>query len=162
MLIYSTALLLKAVPLSEAAIRAPTVVVGLADVVLMYVVGLRIFKRESSAVLAAVLLLLTPAHFIHSRFAMDYLYPVPFVLGWLLGLLVFIEEGRPWTLFASTLALGVGFYSYIAAVVMMPMYFVITCGFLVFQKRPLRDYGVAAAGFVLPLVPVVPLLALHP
>ncbi len=162
MLIYSTALLLKAVPLSEAAIRAPTVVVGLADVVLMYVVALRIFKRESSAVLAAVLLLLTPAHFIHSRFAMDYLYPVPFVLGWLLGLLVFIEEGRPWTLFASTLALGVGFYSYIAAVVMMPMYFVITCGFLVFQKRPLRDYGVAAAGFALPLVPIVPWLLTHP
>ena len=33
---------------------------------------------------AALLLALTPAHFIHSRFALDYLYPVPFTLAWLL------------------------------------------------------------------------------
>ena len=160
--VYLTALLLKAVPLSEVVLRLPTVLVGIADVVLMYFVGIRLFKREALAVVAAVLLLLTPAHFIHSRFAMDYLYPVPFVLAWLLGLLVFLENGKRWTLFAATLALGVGFFSYIAAIVMMPIYFAITCGVLAWQRRPLRDYAAALAGFALPLLPVVPWLLTHP
>src|SRR5439155_23480693 len=136
-LVYVTSGFLTVLPFSEWSVRLPSAFLGTLDVVLLYVLARRVFGRRRHAALAAILLMLTPAHFIHSRIAMDYLYPVPFVLGWLLGLLVFIEEGRPWTLFASTLALGVGFYSYIAAVVMMPMYFVITCGFLVFQKRPL-------------------------
>jgi 4-amino-4-deoxy-L-arabinose transferase-like glycosyltransferase len=162
MLVYATALVLKVLPFTETVLRLPAVIVGLADVVLIYFVALRLFKRESLAVVSAVVLLLTPAHFIHSRLAMDYLYPVPFVLAWMLGLLAFLDEGRPWTLFAGTFALGVGFYSYIAAIVMMPVYFAITCGLLLLRRRPLRDFGIALAGFALPLLPIVPWILTHP
>jgi hypothetical protein len=58
--------------------------------------------------------------------------------------------------------LGVGFYSYIAAIVMMPVYFAITCGLLALRRRPLGDFGVALAGFALPLVPIVPWVLAHP
>jgi len=46
--------------------------------------------------------------------------------------------------------------------VMMPMYFAITCGLLLMQRRPLRDFGVAFAGFALPLLPIVPWVLTHP
>jgi len=163
MIMYVTALVLKLRPVSEAAIRWPSVCLGIADVVLLYFLARRILQRERMAIVAAVLLALTPAHFIHSRVAMDYLYPVPFVIAWLLCLLTFVERRQPWLLFAATALLGVGFYSYIAAVVMMPLYFVLTCLTLfVLRERQTRLYLVAAAGFLLPLLLLIPWFLNHP
>src|SRR5882762_8510494 len=144
---YLSALFLKVLPLSEATIRLPTVLVGVADVVLMYLIGRRLFQRESSAIVASVLLALTPAHFILSRYALDYLYPLPFVLGWLLCLLTFLETKRPALLFAGTALLGIGFFSYIAAVVMMPLYFLFTCVAVWHRPQRWRLLAVAGAGF---------------
>ena len=92
MVVYAMAPWLKVLPLSETAIRLPSVLVGLTDVVLIYFIAARIFRSERWGLLAAALLALTPSHFIHSRMAMDYLYPVPFVLAWLLCLLAFLEQ----------------------------------------------------------------------
>ena len=89
--IYLTALFLKVLPISETSIRLPGVLIGLVDVVLMYFVARRLFGREVLAIVAAVLLTLTPSHMIHSRLGVDHLYPVPFVLGWLLLLLSFFS-----------------------------------------------------------------------
>src|SRR5713226_6437051 len=78
--IYLTALALKVVPLSEWAVRLPTVCVGIVDVALMYFVARYLFASDFFAVIAAGLLMATPAHFIHSRYGMDYIYPLPFIL----------------------------------------------------------------------------------
>src|SRR5207249_150435 len=59
--IYFSALLFRFLPISEATIRLPSMIVGLLVVVLTYVVGERIFKSERTAAIAAVLLALTPA-----------------------------------------------------------------------------------------------------
>ena len=64
---------------------------------------------------------LTPAHYLHSRLAVDHLYPLPFVLGWLLCLQRVLDRCQPAVLFAGALALGIGFYSYLAAVILMPL-----------------------------------------
>ena len=125
--VYFTALFLTVLPVSEWAIRLPTVVLGLIDIVLVYLVAARVFDRPFLAAIAAGLLALTPAHMIHSRLAMDFLYPLPFVMAWLLCLMTFVERRRPWMLFAATTLLGLGFYSYIAAIAMMPVYFAMTC-----------------------------------
>ena len=52
----------------------------------MFLLMRRMFPESSPAWLAAILLALSPAHFTHSRFAMDYIYPLPFILGWLYAL----------------------------------------------------------------------------
>src|SRR5947207_8781007 len=65
---YLSALVFKVLPFSEAAIRVPTVLVAVADVVLFYFIGKRLFRRESPAILASVLLATTPAHFILGRY----------------------------------------------------------------------------------------------
>ncbi len=161
--VYFSALVQTVAPLSEWSARLPTVLVAATNVVLMYVVALRIFKREWLALVAALLLMLTPAHFIHGRLAMDYLYPLPFLLGWLLGLLVFLERPRLRTLAAAATCLGVGFYSYIAAMFMMPLYLCVTFLTLAIarERRP-AAYIAAAGGFVLPLLLLVPWLVANP
>jgi 4-amino-4-deoxy-L-arabinose transferase-like glycosyltransferase len=159
---YLSVPFLKVLRFSERAIRLPTVFVGVTNIVLMYFIGRRLFQRRSSAIVGSVLLMLTPAHFMLSRYALDYLYPLPFILGWLLCLLIFLETDRIVMLVVATLLLGIGFYSYIAAVVMMPLYFVLTCWVLWSRPGRFRLLAVAAAGFGVPLMILMPWLVSHP
>ena len=160
--IYLTALVLKVVPLSEWTVRLPTVCIGIVNIALMYFVALQLFGSDLLAAIAAGLLALTPAHFIHSRFGMDYVYPLPFVLAWLGCLVLYDRQRRPRQLVIGASLLGVGFYSLIASIVMMPVYFGLTCFMLFRQKAPRRLYWLAAAGFFPMLVPFLVWLALHP
>jgi 4-amino-4-deoxy-L-arabinose transferase-like glycosyltransferase len=160
---YAIALALKVWPLSEVSARLPSAIVGITDVVLIFFIARRIFKSEWLAIVTACMLALTPAHFILSRYALDYLYPVPFLLGWLLCVLAYRDNARPRTLFAGTLLLGIGFYSYIAAVVLMPIYFLFTAAMLFYERKPARDYTAAVAGFAVPLLLLlVPWVIAHP
>ena len=155
MSIYLTALVLRVLPLSESAIRLPSAIVGVFDVVLMFFLARRIFKRTMLAVVAAVLLALTPAHFIYSRFALDVQYPLPFLMGWLLCLAIYVEEQRPRTLFAGMVCLGLGVYSYLAFLVMTPVYVLLTGFVLLRQRSQTRAYLTAGVGFALPLLPLI-------
>ncbi len=119
--IYATAIVLRAMPLSERAIRLPSVFIGLLDLVLMFFVARRLFGRDAYGLCAAALLMLTPAHFLHAREATAVLYPVPFVLAWLLALSVFVQRPSGAALLAASTALGLGIFSYIAALVQMPL-----------------------------------------
>ena len=160
---YLSALCQKVLPFSESTVRMPSVLVGTIDVVLMFLVARRLFHSEWLAVAATALLAMTPAHFMLTRLGLDYLYPLPFILAWLLCLTHFSESGRSTTLFASTLFLGLGFFSYIASVVMMPLYLLLTGVLLFLGNRPPRFYAAALAGFCLPLLLLlVPWLARHP
>ncbi|HMF92821.1 MAG TPA: glycosyltransferase family 39 protein [Vicinamibacterales bacterium] len=162
MIVYAMVPFLAVLPLSEFAIRLPSVVVGLVNVTLAYFIAARLFRSERWALLAAGLLVLTPSHFIHSRIAMDYLYPVPFVLGWLLSLQLFLERRDRRLLFVATSCLGVGFYSYIASVGMMPLYLLMTVAVVwLTGDSALRWSIVAIAGFTWPLVLLI-WIAFHP
>jgi 4-amino-4-deoxy-L-arabinose transferase-like glycosyltransferase len=159
---YAIALTLKVLPFSEASIRLPTVVVAVVDVVLMYFIGLRLFKRESLSLLCAGLLALTPAHFMLSRFALDLLFPVPCVLAWLLCVLAYLEDGRERKLFAATLWLGTGLFTYIASVITMSACLVLTLAAIAWSRRPVRAYGTALLGFGIPAAVFLLWVALHP
>ncbi|MGQ0736175.1 MAG: ArnT family glycosyltransferase [Acidobacteriota bacterium] len=163
LVVYVTAVFLSVLPVAEWAVRLPTTVVGLFTIGLMYVAGRDLLGGRLPGALCAVLLALTPAYFIHSRIAMDYAYPIPFVLGWLYFLFRFLGTGRRWRLVAATSCLGVGFYSYLASVVMMPVYGVVTAGVLLKERRlNLANAGLAIVGFAWPLLPLIPWLAAHP
>jgi 4-amino-4-deoxy-L-arabinose transferase-like glycosyltransferase len=162
-LVYFTAMFFTILPVSDATLRFPTVVVGAIDIVLIYLVGRRLFKHEATAVCAAILLILTPAHFIQSRLAMDYVYPVPFALAWLLCVLLYLERPSPGRLFIAATCLGLGMFSYIAAVGIMPVYFLVTIAVVASAGRAgIRQYAAACAGFVWPMVLAVPFVLAHP
>jgi 4-amino-4-deoxy-L-arabinose transferase-like glycosyltransferase len=162
LVIYLTALVLEFAPLSERVIRLPTVGIAIVDIVLMYFVGRRMFRSEWLGVAAAGMLALSPGHFIHTRYGMDYIYPVPFILGWLLCLVLYDERRQPWLLVAGATVLGIGFYCYISSIVMMPLYFALTVAMLVWQRAPRRTCRLAAAAFVPWLAPFLVWLARHP
>jgi 4-amino-4-deoxy-L-arabinose transferase-like glycosyltransferase len=163
MIVYFSAVFLKVLPFTDWSVRFPSVVVGTIDVLLIYLVAARLFRSRVFGVIAAVLLALTPAHFIHSRIEMDYLYPVPFVLAWLWCLLKFDETEEPWLLWLAGFILGAGFYSYIAAVVFMPLYIVFTWFYLLAKYRRLsRAHLSVTVAFCLPLIFFVAWRILYP
>ena len=162
-LFYVMAPLLKAVPLTEASVRIPTVLIGLLDVFLIYAVARQLFANTLYPALAALILALSPAHFIFSRQALDYICPLPFVLGWLWCLLILMRGASAWVSFGAGLLLGVGFYSYIAAWALMPLCLLLTW-IVLSDGRPgaRRDAIAAGIGFALPVLFIVPWLVSHP
>lgn len=163
LIVYVTAVFLWFLPFTEAALRFPTTVIATLDVVLMYFVARRLFGTERWAFFAAALLAMTPAHFLHGRLLFDFIYPLPFVLTWLLCLLKYLDAGRPGMLFAATTALGAGVFSYIASVIMMPVYLALTALVLLVRQRVSpRTCAIAAAGFLWPLLLWIPWFATQP
>ena len=152
MLFYLIALTLKVAPLTEWSIRLPSALIGVLDVVLVFVLARRLFAKVWQAALAATLLALAPAHFIMSRVAADYICSVPFTLAWLLCLVTFFQRRDVRLLFVAGLLLGAGFYSYIAAWVMMPLYVLLTVAVIwMAGERRIAAILAPVAGFALPL-----------
>ena len=162
-LVYLTALFLTASANPAVASRLPSVAVGALDVILIFALARRLFKSDRLALVAAGLLALTPAHFVYSRLAMDALYPIPFVLAWLLALLAFLDQPRPWLLLAGAGCLGIGFYAHPTAVLIMPGCVLLTGLALHLEgvTSP-RPYILATLGFFLPLLLLAPWLLQHP
>jgi Dolichyl-phosphate-mannose-protein mannosyltransferase len=164
LLFYVIAVALAIAPMSEFVVRLPVAIIGgVITPVLLYLVALRLFKQRRLAILCAVIFALTPPQIILSRQALDYICPLPFVLGWLWFLIDYTETRRIRSLVLGGLCLGFGFYSYIASWVMMPVY--IGLSLLVFLRvngNPLRPLAASAAGFVIPLLVFVVWLWSHP
>jgi 4-amino-4-deoxy-L-arabinose transferase-like glycosyltransferase len=147
-LVYSTALVLKILPFTETAVRLPLVVAAIADVLLVYLIALRIFRRRPVAVAAAILLALTPAHFFHARLALPAQISGPFVLGWLLCVLVYLDRRQARWLFASGVLLGVAAVGYIGPLVIG--YGLLTWAVLYQRRDRWPPYAAIVAGGILP------------
>ena len=162
MTFYLIALVFRIAPVSEATMRIPSALIGLIDIVLIYFVARRIFGDRLWASIAAAMLALSPAHFIFSRQALDYICPLPFVLAWLWCTLAAVESGSVALSLAAGLLLGVGFYSYIAAWIMMPLLLLLTWAAQRQAHNPLRTSLAAAIGCAGPVLIVIPWLWSHP
>ncbi|HWI18810.1 MAG TPA: glycosyltransferase family 39 protein [Vicinamibacterales bacterium] len=161
MMIYATALGLTVMPLSDAAVRIPTALVGVLIVVLVLVLHARLTTSPWMPLAAALLLALSPGLFIHSRLALSVIYPLPFVLLWLIALHEYDRRPRPWLLGAGTASLGLGIYGYLAGVIMMPLYLAATVWCVRAWRNP-RLLAWIAAGFGVVLLPIVFWHVAHP
>ncbi len=159
---YLSAAFQKVLPFAEWSVRMPSVFVGLLNLVLIYTLARRVFDSAWMGMCAAGLLALSPAHFIFSRFALDYLYPVPFLLAWLLCLQRAMREQSTTWLLAAGLCLGLGFYSYAAAVLLVPMFLAATVLVWFAQTDNWKSGAWAAAGFAAPLVAFAIWFVSHP
>lgn len=160
--IYVTALFLKVLPLTEVTTRLPSVVIGLANIVLLHAVARRVFSRELPAVVAAGLFALTPVHFLHSRLGTDHEYAVTAVLAWTVCLIGRDTLSVQRLLLAGAI-LGAGVYTYLGALIIMPACVVIT--WLVLSRQGVRSWQpfvAVAGGFALVIVPLVAWHLLHP
>jgi hypothetical protein len=76
--------------------------------------------------------------------------------------LKYLEQRQEGTLAVGSALLGVGFFSYLASVFMMPIYFAITCLALVASRASRRAYAVVAVAFAGPLLLLVLFVLRHP
>jgi 4-amino-4-deoxy-L-arabinose transferase-like glycosyltransferase len=160
--IYAMAASAKLLPFSESTVRLPMTIAAIVDILLAYCVALVLFRNQAIAVAAAALLALTPAHFSDSRVAMDHHSFLPFILGWLLCVLLYLERRKPYLLFAAGLVLGFGLFTYIASYVLMPAFALFTAIVLFHRREPLRAYALLAGGFLLPVLVGALYIASHP
>lgn len=160
-LIYVTALGMKVLPFSEAGARTPTALVAVLNLVLMFFAARALFQNTWAGVLAAVMLALMPVHFIRGRLLLSPLYSIPFVLGWLWALARFEQQPSPRKFVAACAWLAAGMYSYLAAVVMMPLYLLMTMAVAARSLR-WRSVALAAVTVVVCLLPMAAWYATHP
>ena len=161
MMIYATAAALLVLPLSEASVRLPTALVGVLNILLVVWLVHLLFGDARLSIAAGAMLALSPGHFIHSRMALSVLYPVPFVIAWLIALRRIGDEPSRRMLFVGGAVLGLGVYGYLASMVMMPVYLLLTALVLA-ERRQLKLIGWTAAGFAIVLVPIVLWTIAHP
>ncbi|MEO7158738.1 MAG: glycosyltransferase family 39 protein [Vicinamibacterales bacterium] len=160
--IYLTAAFLKVLPLSETTIRLPSVVVGLLCVCLVGLIARRMLGT-TYGLLAALILLLTPAHFIHSRLGTDHLYVVACVLAWWALLAREGKQIQAGRMFVASAFLGLSLYTYLGATITAPACVAITWVWLAMagRKDP-QIYVAAIGGFVFLAIPFVVWHLTHP
>ena len=162
-LVYCMAPVLAVVRPMPWAVRLPTIIVALCNIFLVFVLARRLGTSFAAAVGASVLLVLTPAHLLHGRLACDYLLPVPCVLTWLILLVDANRSESSWRFFGAGCVLGLGLYTYIPSVVMMPVYLLLTyLGLLASGVRRIRPYMLVTAGFALLVLPLALYLVAMP
>lgn len=127
LLYYLTAAFVKVLPFTITTVRLPmALVAGLLTPALMFLLARRVTGQVLPALVAALVIGLAPTHVVLGRQALDYVLPLPFVIGWIWCLHAFVETNESKYLVRAGWILGVGCYSYIASWALMPAFLVIT------------------------------------
>ncbi|HJU41803.1 MAG TPA: hypothetical protein VJ691_03280 [Vicinamibacterales bacterium] len=127
----------------------------------MFLVAQRLFQSTAMGLAAAVLLMLTPVHFIRGRLLLSPICTLPFILIWLWTLWRFTAQPTPGRLVQAAVVLGLGMYSYLAAVVMMPIYLLVTLA-VGFRRLGIAPVVKAGAAFAITLLPMLAWYLTHP
>jgi 4-amino-4-deoxy-L-arabinose transferase-like glycosyltransferase len=119
--IYATVPFIKIFGLNELAVRLASIIAGVSSVLFLYLlVKENLDKRK--ALLAALLMSVSPWHVAFSRQANDAGFAIPFIL---LGTLFFIKGQKNFKLFLlSAVIFSLSFYSYAITTVFTPLYVV--------------------------------------
>ena len=149
-IVYWSSIFLKFLPFNEASVRFPTAFLAVINIGLMMYLTNLLFKKKYLAILSGILLATTPAFFVNSRLLLDNIYPVTFVLLWL----IFLFKNK---FFLSGLTLGIGIHSYHAAKIYMPLYFLLSLPRVASAK-----WGWFIVGFLIPIILFIPWLRAHP
>lgn len=160
--VYATALVGLISALGNAGRLAASAIGGL-NVALIFLLSRRLYPSTPVAVGTALLLMVTPAHVAYASTGVDAIYPLPFVLAWLLALVSYFETGDRRLAAAGAFALGAGVYSHPSAPLTMAFLLVVTLvAIWVSGRRSAPGLAVPAAAFVAPLAVAVWWLAANP
>ena len=140
-------------------------VFGVIDVLLLFALVLRCVRRADVAFAAAVLLFVTPAHAFFSRTAAsEGIWPLPFVLGWAVGLTALTDRPSAparWMLAGGTASLLASALAHASAAMMVAVFAIVTI--VMFRRADgwqARDAlpALAVVGAALALLPLVLLI----
>ena len=144
-------------------ISAVPLVAAIGSLGAMYVLGARMFSGTRWGIASAVFFGLTPLLWREIQTAPASLYPLSFVVGWLVAVAYWqgtLESA--WAAIAGGV-LGAGIYTSRAAVVMMPVYLLLTIVVLLYAGRvTVRHLAWLLGAFVVAAGPFTLSLLLHP
>ena len=152
LLYYWMALFVKVLPFTDATARLPVAIVaGLVTPMFLFLMAWHWFRHGPAALAATFVVALAPTHVVLGRQALDYVMPIPFVIGWLWALSFFMQSKGTRPLVVAGFVLGVGCYSYIASWAMMPIYLLITWVLAYRAGVGLRPIAWSAVAFAVPV-----------
>jgi len=112
--VYANAVM-RAVGGGDMAGRLASAALGAADVGLVFLIALFITERAWIGIIAALVLMATPAHWLLAQRGTDAIFQAPLVLFWLWNALLFLKRDSMRSLAMAAAALGVCVYSHPAA-----------------------------------------------
>jgi hypothetical protein len=143
--------------------RLASLLVGALNVGLLFAAAYMLFARQWIAVAVAALLMATPAHVAFARTGTDAIFPVPFVLLWLIAMARFLRTDSPMAIGAAGLALGAGVYTHPTAPLTMAWLLAATgLALLLARRTPIRNFAALFGAFGIALVPAAIWFALYP
>jgi 4-amino-4-deoxy-L-arabinose transferase-like glycosyltransferase len=161
--VYAAATAAALLPGRPWAVRVPSLIAASTSVALMYVAALALFRARWSAIGAALLLMMTPAHVVYGRVGSEAVFGLPFALVWLAGLFAYLSRPRAWPLVLATVSLGLGAYANQSAPLTMAGLWACTAAALWLEgTKGWRSFLLAAVGFGAPLVGMAVWFLAHP
>jgi len=145
----------------DASARVATVVIAAVNVALVFLCARVLFDVRYAGIIAALLLMMTPAHVGFGRSGTDAIVSMPFVLVWLLAFLRFWRVDSTGSILLAGAALGVGIYTNRAAPLTMGFLLVVSLVALKSGGRSLRGVLTLAAAFGAGLIPAAAWFALN-
>lgn len=163
---YFMAFFFKIFGASKFKARFTSVIVVLSSLVLTFYLT-KILMDKTAAYLASFIYLTIPIVMIHAHMALDNIMPVPFVLGWLLFLVLADKTDEIKYLLFAGISLGIGFYTYKGMRAIVPVWCILT-GFYFFthnfaeiKKLKFQNFFKQGLYFTLGIAPflmVIPIL----
>jgi hypothetical protein len=136
----------------DSAGRLAAAAIGGLNVALMFLLARHVLSSTAAGLGAALLLMATPAHIVFARMGVDAIYPLPFVLAWLIALQSFFQNRDRRFAAAGAFALGVGVYTTPSAPLTMGFLLVATLvAIWLSGARDGRSLAIPAVAFVVPL-----------
>lgn len=159
--VYATAAA-AAVGATDTPVRVAGVVVAALAVALMFLYGRAIFRGDAAALVAAVLLMFTPAHLALARGGDGAIYQLPAALVSLWCVSNYLAGGRRLLLIGAALAMGSGVYTHPTAPLTMTALAIGVAAYLLYRGRTRGDIGAMAMTFVACFIPAAIWFAAYP
>ncbi len=140
--------------------RIASAIVGALNVAFVFLIARLITGRTWVGLLAALVLMLTPAHWSLARHGSDALFPVAFVLLWLWNLLHFLKWDAMRSLAVAAAWLGLSAYSHPAAPLTAVFLWLLTL--ITLRRRNRARLAVSTAFFGATWLPAAVWFFLHP
>ncbi|MCL6629404.1 MAG: glycosyltransferase family 39 protein [Armatimonadetes bacterium] len=139
---------------SEAWLRLPSAIFGILSVALLYILVNRLYGKKP-AVLASLLLAVSPLHINHSQEVRMYALTTMLVIAEVLVFVRYFDQGKPADLIACLLVAGVAFLVFPLSIIMLLPFNILFLYQLRNARKSLAWYG-SQAMLVLAGIPFLP------
>ena len=148
-------------------LRFTSVLIAVLSIWLVYFLAKDLFESNIGGIVASIFLATTPIFVMQSHLGLDNIYPIPFVICWLIGLYKYTKTKQKYWLIISAFGLGFGLYAYKAMRIFVPVWALLSLLFISDKFLMKRSLGNLKKVFkpilffvisLLPFIIIIPIL----